>query len=110
MPGNPLTDPQWAGNLADAIVRNVGLVRDKTTKPVVTIARAVVFGIIGAVGGLTVALLALIALVRGVVSILEWPFTHPTAVWATYLVLGGIFCLVGTLLMAKRQSKEKSVA
>ncbi len=109
MPGNPLTDPDWAPNLADTVVRYVGMVRDKTTKPVITIARAVVFGIIGAVGGLAVAILAVVALVRGIIAALEWPFTHPTAVWLTYLGLGGIFCLAGALLMAKRHSKEPVV-
>ena len=39
MPSNPLSDPNWAPQLADTIERVVGQVRDKTTKPVVMITR-----------------------------------------------------------------------
>ncbi len=46
MPGNPLTDPNWAPQLADTIDRYVGLVRDKATSKVVLVVRGLVFGIV----------------------------------------------------------------
>ena len=46
MPSNPLSDPNWAPQLADTIERVVGQVRDKTTKPIVMIARGLVFGLL----------------------------------------------------------------
>ena len=35
MPGNPLTDPNWAPDLADTVERVVGTVREGATTPVV---------------------------------------------------------------------------
>ena len=46
MPGNPLTDPDWAPDLADTVERVVGTVREKTTDNVVKIARLIVFGLL----------------------------------------------------------------
>ena len=42
MPGNPLTDPNWAPDLADQITGFVGKVRDATTNNAVKAARAAV--------------------------------------------------------------------
>jgi hypothetical protein len=46
MPGNPMTDPNWASDLADLIALYVGKVRTAVTERAVTVVRAVVFGII----------------------------------------------------------------
>ena len=46
MPGNPLTDPNWAKDLADTIDRYVGKVRTTVTDRAVVAVRAVVFGIV----------------------------------------------------------------
>ena len=53
MAGNPLTDPNWAADIADTVERVVGTVRDRATKPVVHVTRAVVFGLLGAFLGVT---------------------------------------------------------
>ena len=45
----------WPAQAADTIVRVVGQVRDRTTGPAITAARAVVFGLLAAILG-TVAL------------------------------------------------------
>jgi predicted lysophospholipase L1 biosynthesis ABC-type transport system permease subunit len=106
MPSNPLSDPNWAPQLADTIERVVGTVRDKTTRPVIMAARGVVFGLIAAFVGVFALVIALIGLLRGVQAIIEWPTSHETSVWVSYLVVGGLFCLAGAFLMSKRNPKE----
>ena len=106
MAGNPLSDPNWAADLTNTIVGTVDKVRDRTTKPIVMIARGLVFGLLATFLGLMALALVLIAASRGLISALEWPFDHDTAVWASYLVLGGLLCLIGSVCMVKRQSKE----
>ena len=46
MPGNPLTDPNWAPDLADTVERVVGKVRSTATDNAVKASRAVVFGVL----------------------------------------------------------------
>ena len=108
MPGNPLTDPNWASSLADNIERVVTLVRDKTTKPLLVAYRGVVFGVIGLFGGIAAIVLFTIVLTRGVQAILEWPLTHRDAVWVSYLATGVLFALVGAVLMHKRLDSESA--
>ena len=49
MAGNPLTDPNWAAHVADTVERVVGTVHDRTTRPVVHVTRALVFGLLAAI-------------------------------------------------------------
>ena len=51
MPDEPTRD--WATQLTDQIERVVATVRDRTTRPVLTVVRGLVFGIIAAAGGIT---------------------------------------------------------
>ena len=62
MPGNPLTDPNWATDTADTVVRLVGTVRDQTTTKAVFAARAVVYGIIAAFLGTFILVITIIQL------------------------------------------------
>lgn len=106
MPGNPLTDPNWASDLADQITDLVGNVRDKTTNNAVKAARAIVFGLLALFLGLFALVLVLIALTRGLQSLLDIWVGWDTAVWISYLILGGILTLAGMLLMAKRHGAD----
>ena len=65
MPGNPLTDPNWAADLADTVERVVGTVRDKATTPAVHVTRGVVFGLLALFLGITAVVLFLIGITRG---------------------------------------------
>ena len=102
---NPFTDPEWAERVTEFIAKWVEAVRAKTTQPLIYIARAIVFGIIAGVGAIVAIALLLIVLFRGVQALLEIPFSRDTAVWSTYLILGGIFMLIGFVLMKKRYTK-----
>jgi len=106
MAGNPLTDPNWASDLTDTIVETIDKVRDRTTKPVVMVARGLVFGILVTFLAMMALALTLIALSRGLINFLEWPLDHDTSVWVSHLVLGSIFCLIGCICMIRRHGKE----
>ncbi len=88
----------WAAQVADTIDSVVGTVRDKTTVPAETVARALVYGILIAVMGVA----ALFLLTTGVVRLLDnW-----LRVWAIYLILGGVFTALGMLLWAFRRPRR----
>lgn len=96
MPGGS----DWSVQAADTIERVVGAIRDKTSVPLVTVVRALVYGVLVAVMGVTTLVFLTVAAVRVVNIVLE--------VWATYLVLGGIFTLFGLLLLRKATSAKAS--
>ena len=106
MAGNPLTDPNWAADVTDKIVDSIDKVRDRTTKPVIFIARGLVFGLLSAFLGVIALILLLVGISRALINFIEWPLDHDTAVWVSYFVLGGLLCLIGTVCMIKRQSKD----
>lgn len=102
MPGNPLTDPTWAATTADTIERVVTTVREKSTDKIVMLARGLVFGLVIAFGAVTALVLVLIITTRGLQALFGLFLGHPTSVWLSYLVLGGILCLGGAFCMTKR--------
>lgn len=106
VPSNPFTDPNWAVNLADSVERVVGNVRDKTTKPIVKVTRAVVYGLLAAILGLVALVLVLIAATRGLQALIDLAVPTDKAVYLSYLVLGGLLSLVGLVLLRKRYSNE----
>lgn len=104
MPGNPLTDPNWAQDLTEQITTFVGNVRDKTTNNAVKAVRAVVFGLIGLFLGLVTIALTILVITRGLQSLLDIFTSWERAVYLSYFLVGGIFTLTGLLLMGKRHS------
>ncbi len=102
MPGNPITDPNWAASLADLIDRYVSLVRTTVTDRAVLAVRAVVFGIVIAIAApVSVAFLLIFItkLVQAIVSI----WTDPdSAIWISYLIIAGLMLGGGALAMRKR--------
>lgn len=104
MPGNPLTDPNWAPDLTDQITDFVGNVRRRTTDNAVKAARAVVFGLLGLILGIVAVVLAIIGSTRGLQALYDLGTSTDKAVYLSYFTLGGIFTLVGLFLMMKRSS------
>ena len=99
---NPLTDPNWAPDLADTVERLVGTVREKATRPAVHVARGVVFGTLAAILGLAAVVLLLVGATRGVQSLLVLGVSWPVAVYLSYFIVGGILCAVGLFLLNRR--------
>jgi hypothetical protein len=93
-----LSGGDWPAQATDAIVNLVGTVRDRTTGPVTTAARAAVFGLFVGVIVITIIVLLLIALVRLLDEVL------PSGVWLAYLVLGLVFVGAGALVFRRRRA------
>lgn len=102
MPGNPLTDPNWAQETTDWIVSRIDLVRSQTTGKVILAARALVFGIIAVLLGAFILAIALIGAMRGLQSLLELATTWERAVYLSYFIVGGILTVAGLVLFRKR--------
>ena len=102
MPGNPLTDPDWAPDLADQITTFIATVRQKTTDNAIKVARAIVFGLLGAILGIVAVVLLIIGGTRGLKELYDLGTTTARAVYLSYFTLGGIFTLAGVFLMSKR--------
>lgn len=104
MPGNPLTDPNWATEVTEQITTFVGGIREKTTDNAVKVVRGVVFAMIGLFLGLVAIVLLLIISTRALQSLLDIWFEWDKSVWLSYFIVGGILTLGGLFLMSRRQS------
>ena len=86
----------WADQVTDLFVDLVDNVRDKTTGPILKVARGVVYGIVAFVVLVFVAIAGLILLGR-------IAFLIPVEEWIVYLGFGVIFSALGFFLWSKRQ-------
>jgi hypothetical protein len=91
----------WPRQAATFVEQTVGKVRDKSTVPAIKVARAVVFGTVAALCGITIAVLAAVGFVRFVDVYL------PGNVWRAHLVVGIVFVLIGAVLWRLRTSREQ---
>lgn len=102
MPGNPLTDPNWAKDLADTIDRYVGKIRATVTDRAVTAVRAVVFGIIILIAAPVTSVLLAILGTKFVQRLIAIATDHDSSIWASYMVIGGLLVIGGSVMMRKR--------
>ena len=79
----------------DTIDTVVATVNDKAIRPAVVAARGIVFGVIIAVVAITVVVLFCVGFIR-----LTTIAGHK--IWASYIVLGLLFCAVGAILYSRR--------
>ena len=94
----------WPAQAADAIVNAVETVRDRTTTPIMKIARGLVFGVFAGTIIVAIAVLAIIGAVRLLDEVL------PSGVWLSYLILGVLFAVVGALLFRRRNAPAPAPA
>lgn len=107
MVSNPLTDPAWADRIVDVIDRTVSTIRRYTTQPLVTGARGIVFGLLAGFGIVTMFVLFLLGVTRGIQEGLDAFLPRDAAVWISYLVLSALFLAIGSALMRKRYTEEE---
>ena len=110
MPGNPLSDPQWATNLADTVERYVAMVRDRTTSKVVLLVRALVFGLIIAlamIAAVTLSIILATKLIQRVVNV-GLRIDHDSSVWVSYAIVGALMTVLGFVLLKMRSPKEEA--
>jgi hypothetical protein len=100
----PGADRDWTVEVANRIESVVDTVRDKTTKPVTTVAHVIVFGLVAGVLGSVGFFLIVVAGVR--VLDVYLPF-HPLArrVWVVDAGAAAIFLGAGAFLWRKRRAK-----
>ncbi|MGD0808448.1 MAG: hypothetical protein ABSA91_01865 [Acidimicrobiales bacterium] len=93
----------WADELSDYVVEGVGWLKARTTVPVMTVLRVVVYGLV-------VAVALLVALVLGVIGLVRmWDAYVPLSpegrrVWLGYVVVGGLLFVAGAVLLARRRT------
>ena len=92
MPDEPTRD--WAAQITDQIDRVVSTVRDRTTRPALTVVRGLVFGIIAIAGAITALVLLSVVLIRALTEL-----TGES--WIAFLITSGIFLAVGRVLDAE---------
>ena len=92
----------WPDQLADGVESAVGLVRDKAVKPATTVAKALVYGPLAAIVGLTALVLVVIAAVRGLNAI---PGAQD---WMVMCGLGLILTLLGLVVLGRGRSALKT--
>jgi hypothetical protein len=91
-------EPDWTDQVADLVVDTVDKVRDRTTGPVISGARYVVFGI--------VAVIVLIPLiVIGIILIGRLLELIPGDIWIAYAALGAVLVMVGMMFWRQRRPK-----
>lgn len=94
---------EWPTKAADQLESVVGLVRSKAVRPLQTVARAVVFGIIAA----TMAVVLLVLGAVGTIRVLN-VYAFPGQEWASLTVVGGIFFLSGLFVSSLKRSRRAS--
>ena len=99
-----ITD-ELSNRALDAVDAVVAVVNDKAVRPAVVVARAIVFGVIVLVVALTVVIFLSVGFVR---LTTDYLFDHK--VWISYLVLGAVFCAVGTFAYSRRGGVLRSDA
>lgn len=104
MAGNPLTDPNWAADTTDQVVKLVDNVKAKTTKPAVMVARGLVFGLLAIFLGVFAVVLFLVFSTRGLQAIFDIWFPHARSVYISYFLVGGLLSFVGLLAFKKRNA------
>ena len=78
-------------------------VRDRTTGPALTVARAAVYGTFAGIVGLAALVLGTIAAVRLIDNYLPDAVFGDEHTWATYLIIGLVFVVAGAVLWVRRR-------
>ncbi|MCU1497608.1 MAG: hypothetical protein JWM47_1561 [Acidimicrobiales bacterium] len=94
---------EWPAQAADKIVETIGTVRDKTTKPALTAARAVVYGLLAGIVGTAALVLLMIMVIRFAANYAPMPGPQGT-VWPIYSVLA-VIMIAGGLFLLRRANR-----
>jgi uncharacterized membrane protein len=106
MPGNPLSDPNWAPDVVDLIDKYVGKVRLTATDNAVKASRAVVFGVLILMAVLVAVPLVVILSLGVLRELLGFFVDHDTAVYLSYLILGTALMIGGFYALHLRHKES----
>ena len=87
--------PDWTDQVADLVVDTVDKARQKTTGPILTGARVIVYGIVALIVAVAIGVMAVILGGR----LLEY---LPGPLWVAYTGLGALLVVVGLVLWSRR--------
>ena len=91
----------WQARAADTIEATVAAVHDRVVRPLVIVARVVVFGIL--IATMTLALCALLSV--ALVRLLDI-YAFPGRVWASEAVVGAVLAAVGLAAWSLRRARR----
>jgi undecaprenyl pyrophosphate phosphatase UppP len=91
----------WAAVATAKVESVVSVIRDRTVTPVQRIVRYAIFGLLA----IFIATLLAVLVGIGAVRVLDNYLFH-WRVWASYLVIGGIFSAIGLLLSRMRHPRS----
>ena len=86
---------EWPAQAADSIVDTIAKVRDRTTKPAIVAARAIVYGLLVVIVASTALILALVLIVR------LWANYVPGHIWIIYAIFAVVFSTAGLILLRR---------
>lgn len=89
-------EPDWADQVTALIVDSVDKVRDRTTGPVLELAK----GLVQAVVAVLVLTPILVVAVAGTVRLINWAV--PGDVWIAYAIMGVLLVVLGLFLWSRR--------
>ncbi len=95
-----VSQAEWPAKVADTIEGVVESVQDKVVRPLILVARGLVFGII--IG--TMALVLGVVLCIAVVRLLD-VYAFGGRVWASDALLGGVLVIAGAFAWTKRSTR-----
>ena len=103
MPTSPQNDRvgDWPSEAAARIEQVVGLIRDHSTRPLLTAVRYATLGMVAFVVVTIAGILSAVGLLRLLDDVV---FSH--RVWASYALLGGIFTGAGLFLLWLRNRPQ----
>lgn len=94
--GTDVTETDWGAIATEKFVSTVDTVKQRTTGPLLKVARAVVYGLVI----LVAALMLVILLIAGLVRALD--VVMPGNVWSAHLVAGVLCLIIGMFAWSKR--------
>ncbi|MGH9029303.1 MAG: hypothetical protein ACRDV4_06785 [Acidimicrobiales bacterium] len=102
-PTSAASSSDWQARAADAVEATVGIVQERVVRPLLLIARGIVFGIVVAAMALALTVLLSVALVR-----LLDEYAFPGRVWASEAVVGAFISLIGLVAWTQRRSRKSA--
>jgi len=110
-PKGAVRTDDWPVQATDAIVKVVGTAHDKVTGPLTTVARALAYGLLATVLGVTALVVGTVLLGRLLDAYLPDAVFGEQHMWAAHLLLGLLFTGIGLVLFRKaRRTPEPDPA
>ena len=86
--------------IVDRFISFVDQIRSRTTQPIITGARGLVYGLVVLICSFAILSLLAIGIFRLIENII------PGDSWIAYIACGSLFCLLGTWMWSRREPKK----